>query len=196
MMTGGIDVMTAPAIIWPQKKTSCPSIVWMPTMAVRESTLLMKTRAYKNSFHDSVNEKSATTATAGSEMGIVTRRSAPRRVQPSIRAASSSSAGMLLKYPTSSHVQNGTVKLRYTSIRLWILFARSSVDTIVNIGMKSSEDGTRYARIRLRATRLRPRKVRRAIAYPPSAPKMTDSTVVNDATTALFRTQPRNGPRM
>ena len=50
-----------------------------------------------NSFHDSVNEKNATTARAGTVKGITIRNSTPRRPQPSTMALSSSSIGMDMK---------------------------------------------------------------------------------------------------
>ena len=60
---------------------------------VRTSTLLTNTLAYRNSFHDCVNEKNATTASAGSDIGRITRTRLPSRRQPSTSAASSSSSG-------------------------------------------------------------------------------------------------------
>ena len=60
---------------------------------VRTSTLFTNTLAYRNSFHDCVNEKNATTASAGSDMGRMIRTRLPSRVQPSTSAASSSSSG-------------------------------------------------------------------------------------------------------
>ncbi len=45
----------------------------------------------------------------GSEIGRTIRTSVPKREQPSTRAASSSSCGMLLKKPIRSHVAKGIV---------------------------------------------------------------------------------------
>ena len=69
--------------------------------------------AYRNSFQAWVNEKNATTASAGSDIGRMMRTRVPSREQPSTSAASSSSRGTERKYPIRSQVQNGTVKPRY-----------------------------------------------------------------------------------
>ena len=45
------------------------------------------------------------------DTGTTTRRKAPKRLSPSIIAASSRSRGIALKKPISSQVQKGTVKL-------------------------------------------------------------------------------------
>ena len=74
----------------------------MPAVMVRTSTLLTKTLAYRNSFQAWVNEKNATTASAGSDMGRMMRTRVPIREQPSTSAASSSSRGTDRKYPMRS----------------------------------------------------------------------------------------------
>ena len=50
-----------------------------------------------------------TVSTPGIEIGKTTRVSVFMREAPSTNAASSSSCGMVLKKPISSHVENGTV---------------------------------------------------------------------------------------
>ncbi|MCY1303340.1 hypothetical protein D9M68_896160 [compost metagenome] len=49
------------------------------------------------------------------DSGTTTFRKAPKRLSPSIMAASSISRGTALKNPIISQLQNGTVKLGYTS---------------------------------------------------------------------------------
>src|SRR5574341_1000004 len=60
-----------------------------------------------NSFHDSVNAKMPADRIPGIATGKMMRTIAPKRVAPSMRAHSTSSRGMVLKYPISSQVQNG-----------------------------------------------------------------------------------------
>src|SRR2546430_6104457 len=74
----------------------------------------MNVNAYTNSFTTSEKEKITTVKMPGTEMGKTMRTSVPRRDAPSIRAASSSSRGIVLKNPIRSHVANGTVNEGYT----------------------------------------------------------------------------------
>src|SRR2546426_12312135 len=64
---------------------------------------------------DSVNEKITDVITPGQLTGSTTRRSAPNWPHPSIIAASSISNGTVLKNPMRSQVQNGIVKVGYTT---------------------------------------------------------------------------------
>src|SRR6266704_6639944 len=75
----------------------------------------MKVSAYTNSCRVSVNEKMTTVRIAGSESGRTVFTNAPMTVQPSTIAASSISRGTDLKNPISSQVQNGIVKVGYTT---------------------------------------------------------------------------------
>ncbi len=61
-----------------------------------------------NSFHDSVKAKMPAERMPGTAMGKMIRSIAPTRVAPSMRAHSSSSLGIVLKYPMRSQVQKGT----------------------------------------------------------------------------------------
>src|SRR5215210_3029630 len=67
------------------------------------------------SFITSENEKMTTVRIPGSEIGKTMRTSVFTRDAPSTRAASSSSRGIVLKKPISSHVENGTVNEGKTS---------------------------------------------------------------------------------
>ncbi len=59
----------------------------------------------------SVKLKITTVRTPATDRGMTIFTNAPKRLNPSIMAASSRSRGMALKKPIRSHVQNGTVKL-------------------------------------------------------------------------------------
>src|SRR5437762_7594507 len=187
MSTGGSALMTVEANSGPQKNTSCDVKFTRPVVTVRALVVLVNTCAYRNSFQACVNEKNVTTTRAGSDIGSTTRRSAPTRLQPSTRAASSSSTGTDLKYPMRSHVQNGTSNPRYAMMSPWRLSVRRIILIMANIGMKSSEVGTRYVNTRPRARSARPGKLRRAMAYAPSTAMIMDSTVEPTATTTLLR---------
>src|SRR6185369_4871633 len=88
MMRGGSVLRNDAPIIGPQKNTSSTTKSESPVVMVRTSTLLTKTFAYRNSFHDWVNEKNVTTARAGRDIGRITRTRLPSRPQPSTSAAS------------------------------------------------------------------------------------------------------------
>ena len=62
-----------------------------------------------NSLTQSENVKMTTVRIPGSEIGSTMRRSAAKREQPSIIAASSTSRGIVLKNPIISQVANGIV---------------------------------------------------------------------------------------
>src|SRR6266576_4603211 len=83
--------------------------VGTPTVSVRFVELEMKVIAYTNSLITSEKVKITTVRIPGSETGRTTRQSAPRREQPSISAASSSSCGTDLKKPINSQIANGIV---------------------------------------------------------------------------------------
>ena len=62
-----------------------------------------------------MNEKITAVTSPGQLTGRTTRSSAPSWPQPSTCAASSISNGTVLKNPISSQVQNGIVKVGYTT---------------------------------------------------------------------------------
>src|SRR4030095_14204681 len=176
MSTGGRALITVEAISGPQKNTSCDMKFTSPVVTVRALVVLVKTWAYRNSFHACVNEKNVTTTSAGSDIGRTIRTSALTRLQPSTRAASSSSTGTDLKYAMRSQVQNGTSNPRYAMMSPCRLSVRRRTLIMANMGMKSSEVGTRYVNTRPRARKARPGKLSRAMAYAPSTGMLMDST--------------------
>src|SRR5687767_122306 len=97
--SGGIDMIVEAAIIAPQKVWSATWNEVRPTGAVMNSLFWTRTSAYRNSFHESVNENTATTTIAGAESGTMMRQSTIHLVAPSTSAASSSSIGTVRKYP-------------------------------------------------------------------------------------------------
>src|SRR5262245_61688401 len=126
----GTDASTAPAM-------SCPQIYWSPTTIIESliGTVMVlwsevNTRASRNSFQDSVNEKIAEATIPGADSGNRIRNSAPILVQPSTIACSSSSGGMLLKYPISIQVQKGTMNERYVKMSDVSVFPGPSATTI------------------------------------------------------------------
>src|SRR6266478_2789841 len=108
----GTVASTAPAMSWPQ-------MYWSPTTIIESliGTVIVvwsevKTSARRNSFQAKVNEKMADATIPGADSGRRIRNRASILVQPSTIACSSSSAGILLKYPISIQVQKGTVNER------------------------------------------------------------------------------------
>src|SRR5436190_21908531 len=134
----------APAMISPQKNTS-PRIRSVDTPSVigfceDEET---KVRACTNSCNGSVNVKITTVRIAGSDSGIAILMKAPKRLQPSMIAASSISGGSALKKPISSQEQNGMVNVGYTSTSDHIEFCSPSSAMIRDSGKNSRVGGTR-----------------------------------------------------
>src|SRR5438093_8327188 len=68
-----------------------------PDERVCIASVRVNTIAKSRSFQASTNANSATVTIAGVDSGSTTRQRAPSREQPSIKAASSSSTGRLLK---------------------------------------------------------------------------------------------------
>ena len=70
-----------------------------------------------NSFQAATNVKITAVTKPGSAIGSVTRRSACTLVQPSIRAASSISTGMLEKKPDSSQIAKAKLNPAFKIMR-------------------------------------------------------------------------------
>src|SRR2546428_10368082 len=80
----------------------------------------------------------------GTAIGKIILTIAPKRVAPSIRAHSSSSLGIVLKYPMRSHVQNGIRNVGYVRISAHGVSPTWKVRMMFASGMKRSVGGTRY----------------------------------------------------
>ncbi|MCY1554795.1 hypothetical protein D9M68_913970 [compost metagenome] len=91
----------------------------------------------------SVNVKMTTVMIPADESGTTTLTKAPKRLKPSIMAASSMSCGMALKKPIISQVQKGTVKLGYTSTSDHSESCKPSSPTIRENGMNRMVGGIR-----------------------------------------------------
>ena len=78
------------------------------TATVCARVLLVRTIANRRSLQASTKANSATVRTPGMHSGSTTYQNAFGRVQPSVSAASSSSAGKLVKNPRNSNAENGT----------------------------------------------------------------------------------------
>src|SRR5881275_895439 len=96
-----------------------------------------------NSLTQRENVKMTTVRIPGTEIGSTMRRSAAKREQPSIIAASSSSRGIVLKNPIISHVANGIVKDGYTRTSDQSESCRPSLEITRESGRNSSVGGTR-----------------------------------------------------
>src|SRR5512134_1805730 len=96
-----------------------------------------------NSFHDSVNAKMPAERMPGIAMGKMIRTIAWTRDAPSMRAHSSSSLGIVLKYPIMSQVQKGMRKVGYVRISDHGVSPSRKLRMISASGMKSSVGGTR-----------------------------------------------------
>src|SRR5919201_4896587 len=130
-----------------QKKTSPRmSTVETPVETVFALEVVMNASAYTKSFRTSENEKITTVRIPGTEIGKITCSSVFRRDAPSTSAASSSSPGIVLKNPISSHVEKGTVNDGKTIIsersRSWRPMCAMTHD----IGRERSVGGARQGR--------------------------------------------------
>src|SRR2546421_11575867 len=96
-----------------------------------------------NSFQDRVNAKMPADRIPGTAMGKMIRTMAPNRVAPSMRAHSSSSLGMVLKYPMSSQVQNGIRNVGYVRMSAHGVLPSWNSRMMLARGMNKSVGGTR-----------------------------------------------------
>src|SRR6266446_10611104 len=103
----------------------------------------MKVSAYTNSCMVSVKAKITTVRMAGSDSGRIVFTNAPTTVQPSTIAASSISRGTDLKNPMNSQVQNGMVKVGYTTTSDQSESCSPKSETRRDSGRNSSVGGTR-----------------------------------------------------
>src|SRR5689334_25330108 len=131
-------------MISPQKNTSprTRSVV-TPSVIGFWSDDDTKVSAYTNSCSVNVKVKITTVRMPGSDSGIAILMKAPNRLQPSTIAASSISTGSDLKKPIKSQVQNGMVKVGYTTTSAHIEFCRPSSAMTRDSGRNSSVGGTR-----------------------------------------------------
>src|SRR5262245_57062848 len=86
---------------------SSTGIVWAAIVCVSRS-------ANRNSLYAVMNAKAAVATSPGNAHGTTTRSSVEKRVQPSSRAASSTSAGRYRKYTERKYTVKGNVNARYT----------------------------------------------------------------------------------
>src|SRR5699024_12093603 len=126
----GMDMSIEPALIAPQ---SVPRFAcWKErsqTGRVSDSGRDITTRASTNSFQAWMKPNTPVEISPGAISGKVTRTKAPSLVQPSICAASSSSAGTPATNPRSIQTVNGSTLATYT---------RDSPRTVFSICQESS----------------------------------------------------------
>src|SRR4029079_9218475 len=95
MMSGGAAPSSAPAMIWPQLKTSpLIRVVTMPTGSTSSVVDVVKASGYRDSAHDTVKQKEVAAMREGTATGMKILVSVCIQVAPSISAASSSSLGI------------------------------------------------------------------------------------------------------
>src|SRR5437867_3257449 len=145
-----------------------------------------------NSFHDSVNAKMPAERIPGTAIGKMIRVIAPKRVAPSMRAHSSSSLGIVLKYPMRSHVQNGMRNVGYVRISAHGVLPSWKFRMMSASGMNRSVGGTRYVtKIDVPSVPARG-NFRRASAYPARSPQKSEMTVDTTAMKNVFQSQVGN----
>src|SRR5947207_15767731 len=145
-----------------------------------------------NSFHDSVNAKIPADRMPGTAIGKMIRVIAPKRVAPSMRAHSSNSLGIVLKYPMRSHVQNGMRNVGYVRISAQGVLPSWKVRMMAASGMDGSVGGTRYVTKMDVPSAPAIGKRSRARAYPARSPQKSEISVESTAMKRDVHRQRRN----
>src|SRR6185436_4117039 len=125
------------------------------------------------------------------DIGITSFRKAPKRVRPSTIAASSSSLGIDLKNPISNQIENGIVKLGYTTTSDQMLSCSPRIATMRDSGMNSRVGGTRYVRKMMMPSRPPQRPVRRASEYAAGSASSSVIMTTRMPTSAVLPSQRR-----
>src|SRR3970282_864418 len=97
--------------------------------------------AKRNSFQEKMKTKIAVTTNPGAARGSAMRRNAENQEQPSTSALSSSSRGISLKNPRSSHVAKGRFIVEYAITRLAQLSSKPSIRIRMKMGMMAATGG-------------------------------------------------------
>ena len=111
-----------------------------PTCSVMCSWLLIATSGHRKSFHVHSSVISASVESAGPDSGSTILTSTPSRLQPSIRAASSSSIGSVRKNWRSMKMPNAVA--RFGSISAVMLSITPRWRTIRKVGIRITWNGT------------------------------------------------------
>src|SRR5207247_3232580 len=146
----------------------------------------VKINAYRNSSHARRNPKRAVARSPERASGSVTRNSAPRRLAPSILAASSRSRGMVRKCPLRIHRTNGVMNEQYTTINPILVSRRWSRTIVRYSGIRMAIGGSMYVDRKNRSDVRRKRKSIRANAYAPKIPTAIEMATELDAMIALL----------
>src|SRR6185437_730992 len=167
---------------WNDARPSC-TVLW--------SVDVITISGHRKSFHVHRNVTIPRVASAGSESGSTIRKSTPRRVQPSIRAASSRSTGSVRKNWRKRKMPNGVT--RFGAIRPPSESTRPRCCTIRKVGIMITWNGTiRVARSAMKSTS-RPKKRSRANAYPARLQKSRLLATAVPVTIRLFVKNRPNG---
>ena len=89
--------MVMPAVRYPHSILFIEINWYNATWNTAESGLFVKTIGSTNSFQENLKERTAAIAKPGIDKGMIIRFNTPNLEQPSIKAASSSSLGMVSK---------------------------------------------------------------------------------------------------
>src|SRR2546429_1893772 len=147
------------------------------------------TSAVMTAFHDGMKAMGPAERMPGTAIGKMILTIAPKRVAPSIRAHSSSSLGIVLKYPMRSHVQNGIRNVGYVRISAHGVSPTWKVRMMFASGMKRSVGGTRYV-TKIDVPRVPAMGNRsRASAYPARSPQKSEIAVEVTAMNRVFHSQ-------
>src|SRR5438132_845400 len=187
-MATGMAMNSAPAMREPQKNTS-PRMrsVTTPRVTIFSSESDTNVSAYTYSCITSVNANIPTVRMPGMLTGSTMRNIAPSRLQPSTRAASVISRGTFLKKPISSQVQNGIVKVGYTTTSAHRVFTRPSPTTSCDSGRNSNVGGTRYVRKIPIPSAPEPGNFVRASTYAAGTQITTVTSTTSAPTSTVFR---------
>ena len=109
---GNVRTAATVAISWVDPR----SMAWK-TLSGRVSWFVVRSLAYRNSFHEYSHTNSEATAMPPAATGKTTRNRVPIREAPSICAASSRSTGMVSKVPTRIHAMKGNDPMRWARIK-------------------------------------------------------------------------------
>ena len=143
----GINIITDMAVMPRQSETNCPVNSNRAGGKVREAGVRVIMLARANSFHAVRKAKIPAAAAPGKTNGKSTRTNAPQVEQPSMRAASSSSFGIVLKKLSISQAVKGIVKAIYIVIIPILVSDKLMRANIINSGKLKAIPGTARASI-------------------------------------------------
>lgn len=143
--------------------------------------------AIMNSFQAEMKTRIAVVNTPGTASGRMIRRNAWTGVQPSTRAACSSSHGMARKKLVRIHTPSGSEKLMSGMIIAWKVSIQPRSANSWNSGVRIATPGNIEVARNRPSTKVLPRNSSRAIAYEAKTPNTSATTVTLPAMIRLLR---------